>query len=151
GSADYHYTVELLRAALPEEQKLRAEEIFGKLDKYAGEAASTAGSFNFEQLKNRLLAEGVSLSPTPNCLEDLRRLDDHARYILAEIRNDIGGIRLNRTSLVANAQVALDQHRLLEITGPPGSGKSALLKVLIESAQGQGGILVLSGERLKGV
>ncbi|HZS09349.1 MAG TPA: ATP-binding protein [Blastocatellia bacterium] len=151
GSADYHHTVEMLRTILPADQKFRAEGVLGRLDKYAGEAIPTAGSFSAGQLRNRLLAEGISLSPAPNCLDDLQRLNDHAGFILAEIRNDIGGVSLNRSSLVAEAQAALAQHRLLEITGPPGSGKSALLKALVENLQGQGGILVLSGERLEGV
>ncbi len=150
GSADYHYTAELLRTVLTAEHKPRAEEILGKLDRYAGESAATAGGFTGEQLRDRLLSEGISLTPAPNCLEDLHRLNDHARYVLAEIRNDIGGVCLNRTALVARAQAALSEHKLLEIVGPPGAGKSALLKALIENAQGQGGVMVLSGERLEG-
>jgi ATPase family associated with various cellular activities (AAA) len=150
-SADYHFIVELLRTVLPADQKLNAADIFGKLDKYAGEAVPTAGRFNVEQVRDRLIREGISLSPAPNCLEDLQRLNDHARYILEEIRNDIGGITLNRTSVVANAQAAMAGNRLFEIVGPPGAGKSAVLRALIENALGQGGTLVLSGERLEGV
>lgn len=151
GSADYHYTVELLRTALPVEHKSRADEVLGKLDKYVGAAVPDAGGFNIDRLNEMLLAEGISLSPAPDCVEDLQRLNDHSRYILAGIKNDIGGVCLNRAGLVAQAQAALDQHRLLEIIGPSGVGKSALLKALVENAQGQGGALVFSEARLEGM
>jgi ABC-type Mn2+/Zn2+ transport system ATPase subunit len=34
--------------------------------------------------------------------------------------------------------------RLLELIGPPGAGKSAILKALVESQQGEGAAIVLA-------
>lgn len=151
GGLDYPFTIELLKSLLPADKRAEASALFDKLEDYAAEGNSTAGSFNSITLREKLLAAGVQLLAAPSCRGDLERLNEHANFILGDIRTDIGGLELNRSPVVAAAQEALRTSHFLELIGPPGNGKSAIMKALISNQQGQGSVIVLAWDRIEGV
>jgi hypothetical protein len=81
---------------------------------------------------------------------DIEKLQQEAKFILGEIRTDIGGLTLSRSDVVAEALEKLSKIPLLEIGGAPGVGKSAVLKALAEHLGNQGPVMVLSGDRIMG-
>lgn len=149
GSRDYTYAVEVIGHLLPPEQKDRAANLFTKLSEYAAEANRTAGSHNAETLREKLQAN-FALLPASDCRGDLRRLREHGDFILKDIRTDIGGLILNRSNLVAEAREMMEKASFLELVGVSGTGKSAILKALIETYQGEGFPLVLAADRISG-
>lgn len=151
GGVDYPFTIELLKSLLPADKRAEASDLFDKLEDYAAEGNSTAGSFNSSTLREKLLTAGAQLLAAPNCRGDLERLNEHATFILGDIRSDIGGLELNRASVVAAAQEALRESQFLELIGPPGNGKSAIMKALISNQQGQGPVIVLAWDRIEGI
>jgi hypothetical protein len=150
GSSDYAHAGQVLESLLPADQRARAASLFDKLEDYAAEGNQTAGSFNAEVLRQKLIAEGFPLVPARDCRSDLARLEEHASLVLAGIRADISGLTLNRSDVVAEATRALHNAELIEIIGPPGNGKSAVLRALAENQAGQGPLFALSWERIEG-
>jgi len=87
---------------------------------------------------------------TSDCSSDLEKLQQESDYVLNDIRSDIGGFKLDRTALIANAQKKISEASLIEIVGSSGVGKSAVLKALVEYQRREGQVLVLSGDRITG-
>ena len=83
-------------------------------------------------------------------LADIEKLQQEAKFILGEIRTDIGGLTLDRSDVLAEALEKLSSTSLLEISGAPGVGKSAVLKDIAELQKNQEPIMVLSGDRITG-
>jgi len=152
GSADYAHIVELLKTTVENGSSGGASSLFDKLsNKYAAELNQTAGSIDGNALRQKLTAEdGFSLNAAPNYLDDLERLNEHASFILNEIKTDIGGVELNRDPLVNQVSQMLADCDCLQLTGPPGVGKSAILKQFALNQQGQGATLVFAGNRISG-
>ncbi|MBW4593697.1 MAG: hypothetical protein KME46_12475 [Brasilonema angustatum HA4187-MV1] len=67
-----------------------------------------------------------------DCSSDLEKLQQQSDYVLNNIRVDIGGFKLDRTDLIANARKKISEASLIEIVGSSGVGKSAILKTLVE-------------------
>jgi hypothetical protein len=87
---------------------------------------------------------------TSDCSSDLEKLQQESDYVLNDIQVDIGGFKLDRTALIANAQKKISEASLIEIVGSSGVGKSAVLKTLVEYQRREGQVLVLSGDRITG-
>ena len=58
---------------------------------------------------------------------------------------------LSRVTIVSDARDKMIESRLLELVGPPGAGKSAILKALVENQRAEGSAIVLAGDRIAGV
>ena len=92
----------------------------------AADAAPHAKTFRHSDLPTRM-RERYGAVPVPM----LRALTDHSATILNSIRSTIGEATiLSRTEVAAEAAMALGD-RVVALTGPPGSGKSALAKAVI--------------------
>jgi hypothetical protein len=149
-SRDYSYTVEVLKHLLPPDNHKDAPRLFHQLIHYAAEGLINAGSFDAVSLTERLQTDGFPVQSPTDCRNDLARLNEHAKFILMDIRSDIDGLKLNRVPVITEAQELMSEATLLEITGPPGAGKSAVLKALVEKQQCKGPVLVLAADRLEG-
>lgn len=149
GSRDYSYSVEIVSHLLNADKKAEAPQLFTELVNLAAEANRTAGSFNADILTQRLQAKFSLLSPV-DCRSDLEKLRQESGFALNDIRVDIGGLSLSRTSLIVDALEKLSEASLIEIVGSSGVGKSALLKTLVEHQRGEGPVLVISGDRITG-
>ena len=146
-SRDQAYTIDLLSHALPPEQKTRASDLFQRLVAYAAQANRTGGSFNLETLTEQLIGDGFSLLPAPDCRRDVERLEEHANFILRDIRADIGGLVLNRTQALASIQEHIHTASLIELVGAPGVGKSALL--LMDNRNDRWRRIILAAREMK--
>lgn len=150
GSRDSNYVVSMLQNALQPEQAGGAPRLWDKLLAIAGAGNPTAGSYDAATLREHLLSEGFVLSIAPDCRADLRKLGEEAEFVLREVQSDIAGLELNRATTFEQIQEKLNQPTSLLLVGQPGAGKSALWKSMVRVAQGQGPVLVLSGDRLSG-
>jgi len=148
GSRDQSYIIEMLCHLIQPEQKIKPSDIFSKLESYSRETKGVAGSLNFEILRQKLMSDGFSLLSPPDCRGDLKRLKIHSDFILKDIKSDIVGLTLNRIDAINNAQEKIKNSSLLELIGPPGVGKSAILKSLAEMQQADGPVMVLVSRQL---
>lgn len=149
GSCDYTYAVEIIGQLLSNDKKAESPKLFTELIDVAAEANITAGSFNTDMLRQKLQTKFSLLSPV-DCRSDLEKLRQESGFVLDDIRVDIGGLSLSRTDLIVNALEKLSEASLIEIVGPSGVGKSAVLKTLVEHQRGEGPVLVISGARITG-
>lgn len=78
--------------------------------------------------------------------DTIRRMTENA---LSEISDKIGGYHVDRPTLVEGAFTLLETHRLVNVRGLPGCGKSAVLRNCAERLDG-GPVLVLKSDRLSG-
>ena len=78
--------------------------------------------------------------------DTIRRMTESA---LAEISDKIGGYHVERPTIVEKAFTLLKSHRLVNVRGLPGCGKSAVLRTCAERLKA-GPVLVLKSDRLSG-
>ena len=150
GSRDATHAVNCLQHVLQPGTGPGAADLFSRLRDISAEANRTAGEYTCQRLTQRLLAEGFCLVPSPDCRDDLARLDALRDHILDDIRTDIGGLTLNRVDQIEPAQGPFADAALLVLTGPPGGGKSGVWKMLVERHRLAGPALVLSADRIDG-
>ncbi len=151
GSEFEHYARERCRFALATDQGGRAGDLWAGLVNDAETTGRAAGTRSRQQVVEKFAVEGgyrfaVELAHGPS----FARLAEEARFALLDVEDHIGGARLSRTALVEEGNAQLVSAPLLNIKGAPGSGKSMVLKRLVEQSAEQGRVIVLRGGRIVG-
>lgn len=96
------------------------------------------------------LQKSTPLKSAPAFEADLSRLKELATLSCKDIHDDIAGASLSRAALIDAANKSAVQHRLTNIRGLPGAGKSVVLRRMVEAALEKGPILFLKSDRLEG-
>ncbi|TCT22838.1 hypothetical protein [Thiobaca trueperi] len=146
-SANRLSAIERLRLALPPEDDARAPDLWRALVDIADRAKPAAGSLDRAALVEWLQSE-FHLGPLRPVQPDLERIRTVSERALADIRADLGGVRLTRSALAEDLDSKLTEARVVEVVGEAGSGKSALLKALAQPFLDEGPVLFLSARRL---
>ena len=108
-----------------------ARDTWHELVGVASDAASRAKPFCRSDLPASLLEQYSAISAPK-----LQKLMDHSTTILNGIYSTIGeAATLPRTEVTTQTSIALG-NRVVALTGPPGSGKSALAKTVIKQHSG---------------
>jgi hypothetical protein len=81
---------------------------------------------------------------------DLDKLTELAKSYANLIPDDVGGTKLDRTSLLETLDAKLTTARLIQVRGLPGSGKSVLVRRAVQRALERGPVLFLKAEQLEG-
>lgn len=151
GSAFEHFARERSRIVLAPSQASRAGELWNSLIRNAASNGRAAGEQTRQSIIGSLAAEGgYQFGPEATHATALVRLAEEAHFALLDVDDQIGGARLSRTALVEQGNTALSSASVLNITGAPGTGKSMVLKRLVEQSQKQGRVIVLRGGRIAG-
>lgn len=148
--SDYEYRArERARSVLAPAARHRAADLWAVLLDYVNASARASGALERATLSTVLQQQHALLINLP---DDLRivtdRLADEAERVLAEINDEVGGVRLARTDLVDRTHQHLEDHRILHISGAPGCGKSAVMKHLARKLQPEGRIIALRNGRV---
>lgn len=123
--------------------------LFDRLCRLVREGAANATKWT----RARLLKEVVStvrLKVSPSYTHDLDILTSFSQSGIDAIPDDIEGFRVPRVGLVRDVSARLKAHRLVNITGLPGCGKSVLLRNIASAALASGPILILKSDQLVG-
>ena len=123
--------------------------LFDRLCRIAREAAGTARKWTRHTLLAQLRG-AVRLRVAPNYKRDLDLLQTFSTAGVADISEDIVGFRVERPLLEQKIRERLTQARLVNISGLPGCGKSAMLKRIAMIDALRGTILFLKSDRLAG-
>jgi hypothetical protein len=97
------------------------------------------------------LRDKFRLKAIPNFHQDLQVLADLAARAISDIAADIDGFHIDRSALTTKVETKLAAHRLVNISGLPGSGKSVVLRNVVEKMAQRGPVLFLKSDRLHGV
>jgi hypothetical protein len=149
GAGDPPEAMNRIRDCLVPDEAGKAPLVWSRLIELARNSAGSAGQFDRARLV-RSIAGIARLRGTTSLLEDLEKLKALARSYAEGIRDDVGGTRLDRAPLLENVDTALSSSRLVQIRGLPGSGKSALLKRMVQRAIENGPALFLKADQLEG-
>jgi hypothetical protein len=123
--------------------------LFDRLCRIARDAAGTARKWT----RQTLLAElrgAVRLKVAPNYRHDVDLLQSFSVAGLADVSEEIFGFRVERPILEKCISSRLAQYRLVNLSGLPGCGKSAMLKRIASVDAVSGPILFLKSDRLAG-
>jgi hypothetical protein len=149
GSDYEHRARERARSVLAPDHLHRAADLWPIIIEHASACARAGGArarlavvTPLGQQHGLRFTQPVDLRPVE------ARLTEAASHALAEINDQVGGVRLARTELIDNASAALDQHRVLHIVGAPGVGKSWVMKHLAQRLQPEGRIIALRHGRI---
>ncbi len=121
--------------------------LFDRLCRIARDGAGTACTWIRHTLLNQLCGN-VRLKVTPNYRTDVDLLQSFSSAGMADVSEEIEGFRVERPTLEKNVRDRLAECRLVNISGLPGCGKSAMLKRIASKCDAKGPILFLKSDRL---
>lgn len=83
-------------------------------------------------------------------LNKINLISQATKDAVGSIVNTIGNVIIPREKYIVDIKEKLQKNRVVQITGSPGTGKSVLLKTLIEEYMQQGCVFFLKYDRLSG-
>lgn len=137
------HSLSLARQVLSSEDVPRAEALWSNLIEISLEKAKTGGAIERTELRGMLTDRGFRFAGDRDFSLARAKLAEMSRQALAEIGNEIAGVRLPRLQAVEALDQALDLRRFVEIRGGPGVGKSAVLRHVAERISSESHIFVL--------
>jgi hypothetical protein len=149
-SRDESLVIDRLRGALPPDTRGRAGDLWSKLIEKAGVLIPVGGGATRASICAQLAQDGFTLGPAPSFWRDIAAIDRESERALGDLICHTSGLRLHRRDAYDQLRSALRDSRFLQIDGEPGSGKSALLKGLIEENRHNGPVFLLKDTRIHG-
>lgn len=149
GAADPPQLINRLRQCLVSSDAAQASALWSALRQIARDSAGKSGEY-FRPRLVRALSGQFKLRVPPLLRDDLAKITSLTKDWLADIAEDVGGVSLDRPTLAAELDAALERGRFIQIRGLPGNGKSVLLRKKIEAELQRGPVLFLKSDRLEG-
>jgi len=137
---------ELCVRALAPGSASRAGELWDVLGKLAVEIAAQGGDRSAKALRMEI-GKRFPLAALSDHLPALSVLDEAAGHSLDDMDDRIAGAVLLRPEKLDRVHSAMDEGRLVQITGAGGVGKSGVLKHIAASIRGQSRLILLTPER----
>lgn len=150
GSVDPPQAINLIRSCLAPESAADAPMVWSRLVELARAAAGTSGQFDRTRLI-RELAPLTRLRAAPSLQADLDRLTELAHSQANLIVDDIGGAWIDRNHYLQALDSKFVDARFVQVSGLPGSGKSAVVKQAVRRALAQGPVIFLKAEQVDAV
>ena len=148
GSTHEAEAIVSLQRALAPGQVVRAGDLWDLLRQFARDGAGRSAVHTRASLVRALV--GWRFSGAPAFAGDMQTLRDSTRHWLDQQANDIGGTHLTRQVLRDHLGSQVAAHRLTLIKGLPGTGKTVLLRDLVQKLATDGTTLFLAANRLSG-
>ena len=149
GSTTEAQTVAALSHCLSPSDRPRVDDLWRRLLALVRVAEGHAASFDRKTLVTRLNG-AFKISGAASLQDVLSRVTAESWLAAAEIVNTIGGIIIPRELFVQASRDALARSPFVQIGGLPGTGKSVVLRSLVEEALSNGPALFLKSDRLSG-
>ncbi|MBU2645209.1 ATP-binding protein [bacterium] len=149
GATDHPEAINRIRDCLTPGDSAKAPLVWSKIVQLARASAGKSGQIDRARLV-RLISPNARLRGATSFQHDLEKLTELAKSYARHISDDIGGTKLNRTSLLGDLDAKLDTARVVQVRGLPGNGKSVLVRRAVERALIHGPILFLKAEQLEG-
>lgn len=148
GSTHEAAAIVSLQRALAPGQAERAGDLWNLLRQFARDGAGRSAVHTRASLVRALA--GWRFAGAPAFAGDMQTLRDSTRHWLDQQADDIGGTHLTRQVLRDQLGTQMTAHRLTLIKGLPGTGKTVLLRDLVQELAADGTTLFLTANRLSG-
>lgn len=148
GSTHEAEAIVSLQRALAPQQVMRAGDLWDLLRQVARDGAGRSAVHTRASLVRALT--GWRLTGAPAFAGDMQTLRDNTRHWLDQQADDIGGTHLTRQVLRDQLGAQMAAHRLTLIKGLPGTGKTVLLRDMVQELAVEGTTLFLTANRLSG-
>lgn len=144
------YGQALARLALADEDVGRADALWSRLVELSIHTATIGGELDRDALRANLAEANFRLTGDREYGPARARLAELAHNTLAHIGTSVAGVSLPRLGAVAAVDEASEAHRLVEVRGDAGVGKSWVLRHFAERVGRQAPIIVLDREATPG-
>jgi len=124
--------------------------LFSALCHNARMGAGSAKIWTRPSLLNEL-KDRFRLQAAPSYAQDLTVIGELATRAVSDISAEIDGVHIERNALTAKVRNRLTAHRFVNISGLPGTGKSVVLRTVIDEMIASGPVFVLKSDRLSGI
>ncbi|SER30635.1 ATPase family associated with various cellular activities (AAA) [Azotobacter beijerinckii] len=148
GSTHEAEAIVSLQRALAPGQVARAGDLWDLLRQFARDGAGRSAVHTRASLVRALA--GWCFTGAPAFAGDMQTLRDSTHHWLDQQADDIGGTHLTRQALRDQLGDQMAAHRLTLIKGLPGTGKTVLLRDLVQELAADGTTLFLAANRLSG-
>ena len=138
-----------LNAILVPEGNQNGVGLFAALSREARLGAGT-GKIWTRSILLEALTPAFRLRGVPAYAEDLAIIKSITDTAIADISDEVGHVHIDRTSKMMEVLAQLNQKRLVNITGLPGSGKSAILRNVAQTLGVKGPLLFLKSDMFQG-
>lgn len=149
GATDSPVAINHIRNCLVPEDALKAPLVWARMVQVARASAGKAGQFDRARLV-RTIASVARIRGVTSFLPDLEKIIELSQSYVNLIADDIGGTRLERSSLLGSLKAKLSTARVVQVRGLPGSGKSVVVRRAVQDALVRGPVLFLKAEQLEG-
>ena len=148
GSTHEAEVIASLQRSLVASQVGAAGDLWNQLRQLARDGAGRSAAHTKASVLRAL--PGWRFNGAPARAADMQTLKEITRHWLAQQADDIGGMHLERQSLRDKLATEMEAHRLTLIKGLPGTGKTVLLRDLVQRLSTDGTTLFLTANRLAG-
>ena len=149
GATDPPDAINRIRDCLAPDDAAKAPLIWSRVVQLARASAGKSGQFDRARLVRSILPVARLRGSTSFRL-DLDKLTELAMSYANLIPDDVGGTKLDRTSLLEKLDAKLTTARVVQVRGLPGSGKSVVVRRAVQRALERGPIFFLKDEQLEG-
>ncbi|ANB74890.1 hypothetical protein AYM40_20785 [Paraburkholderia phytofirmans OLGA172] len=148
GSTHEAEAIASLQRSLTASQVERAGDLWNQLRQIARDGSGRSAAHSRASVLRALA--GWRFNGAPALVADMQALNENTRHWLAQQAEDIGGTHLERQPLRDKLATEMAAHRLTLIKGLPGTGKTVLLRDLLQRLVNDGTTLFLTANRLTG-
>lgn len=149
GEVDAHIAERQIQSQLPTNSIVSPVLVWSHVYELGRESAGKAGQFDRVRLVHEL-SKVVRLKEGRTFEEQIAKIKELTNTYLYQIQCDIDGYSLDRTGLKLKFNEELKAKRFIQITGMPGTGKSALLRQVVEGYLNSSFVLFLKSDQLVG-
>lgn len=149
GATDLPNAINRIRDCLVFDDAAKAPLVWSRVVQLARASAGKSGQFDRAQLV-RSISPVARLRGAASYCGDFSKLTAIASSCVHLIPDDIGGTKVDRTSLLDKMDAKLTTARVVQVRGLPGSGKSVVVKRAVERAIERGPVVFLKAEQLEG-
>jgi len=149
GATDPPDAINRIRDCLAPDEAAKAPLVWSRVVQLARASAGKSGQFDRARLV-RSISPVALLRGATSFHSDLDKLVELAKSYVNLIPDDVGGTRLDRTSLLGDLDAKLTTARVVQVRGLPGSGKSVVVRRAVQRALERGPVFFLKAEQLEG-
>ena len=127
----------------------KAPLIWSRIVQLARASDGKSGQFDRTRLV-RIISTHARLAGSVSFTPLLDKLAELTKSYASLISDDVGGTRIDRTSLFEELDLKLKTARIVQVRGLPGSGKSVTVRQAVQRASERGPVFFLKAEQLTG-